>query len=217
MKMYIENGVPFELAYDWVSNGKYPVVTFDNYLFTEDFSVTTLDETPLVEGTDFLRILRSKDVSMKFGLDIFGGIVLLTTDTISLKLIGVASTPFVINYPDSVIDPYSVDPYAIGTPMTGGFNDLISMIDEITVSIPNIKGNTLPLYINANLNNPSKQLTVVSIRMNINFPTMVSTPPYVPIEEQYDPRLGFTSIDAMPLDSIQLRKLNSNPTILEVH
>lgn len=200
MFLYHENGIAYTEDWSWIDNGEYPIIQFDKYLFVDKFIVTDSDGNVLADGTDYRRILKSKDIYMKFNEDIFAGIVMLSTESVNLNINGLSSCDVNTNLPLSTTNPTTVMEYCDINPMAGDYNDLVGMIDELRILIPRMKGNDLPTYFNFNMGTASRSLSVTGISTNHNFPILDSVPPAVGEDNLASPRMGYQSIDSVPID-----------------
>lgn len=146
MLLYHESGVAYTTNWTWTDNGRYPIISFGRFVFKDRFTITR-DGVELVEDVDYIRVLKSKDTHMKFGVHVFGGVVILSTDSQSLDIFGVDSVELDETLPTSTDSPYTVNPWATTNPLTGSYQDMVDAVDELENLIPYIKGITLPKYV----------------------------------------------------------------------
>lgn len=163
MFLYYESGVAYTQDWTWYYNGEYPVITFGKFMFKERFHISK-NGVELVEGVDYKRILRSKDVLTKFGVDIFGGVVLLSKEAVTLDIFGVDSAQDCEVLPKSTTSPDTVIQFSTINPMDGSYQNVVDMINEIDLLMPYMTGVSLPMYTFMRLG---------AYRPKINFPSLI--------------------------------------------
>lgn len=201
MLLFHESGIGYTTSWEWVDNGRYPIISFGKFVFSNKFHISNSDGE-LKEGVDYIRILRSKDMEMKFGLEIFGAVVLLSTNSTTLDIYAVESTALTETLPKDTIDPYSAQLYANTNPMAGSYQDVINVVDEIEVLMVGFDGVTLPQYITHKLGTHRPILTD-------NYSITIKHDPHImegggdtyAKDALYTARSDYLSIDELPLDS----------------
>lgn len=201
MLLFRESGVGYTTEWTWVDNGKYPIISFGNFVFLDKFLITS-SGTPLVEGKDYIRILRSKQMEMKFGLDIFAGVVLLSTNSQVLDIYGVVSAEDADVLPIDTIDPYSVSLYSSVDPMDGSYQDVINIIDEIEILMPQFRGVDLPTYLKLKLGTVMPRLSqTIGISIAYHPIALRGIGDIEAMNSISSARSDMIGIDAIPLDS----------------
>ena len=211
MLLYHESGIAYTIDWNWRDNGEYPIISFGKFVFAERFHISR-NGVELVEVKDYIRVLRSKEVYMKFGVDIFGGVVLLDTKSTALDIYAVDSCLLQETLPISTTSPYTVATYSSTNPMDGSYQDVVDMIDELEKLIPYIRGVTLPIYIFMTLGTYIPRIKG-PVKFTLDFlPLAMST--YGDVAAKENPvaaRSDFLhGVDSIPADFITL-EYNTNP------
>lgn len=201
MLLFHESGIGYTTEWNWVDNTKYPIISFGKLVFLNKFHISK-GGVELKENVDYIRVLRSKEMEMKFGLELFGGVVLLSSNTTTLDIYAIESTSLDESLPQDTIDPYSVKMYTDSNPMAGSYQDVINIIDEIEVLMDDFSGVTLPQYIKAKLGTFAPRLNSnFGITINHHPSDMIGYGDTILKESEYSARADFMSIDSIPLDS----------------
>lgn len=183
----------------------YPVISFGKFVFVNKFFVIG-DGRKMVEGVDYIRVLRQKDVYIKFDIDIFAGIVMLRKDIVTIEVKSVKSDNCLEMLPNETSEPLKVNPYSSQTTLSGSYTEVVDIIDELTLTVPYIPGVSLPINIVAELvNNRSRGITDISFTFGNSNIILKENP--IPFNYNPDPslyittaaRMGITPMDMTPL------------------
>jgi len=146
MLRHFENGIRYVTDLTIEDTGANAIINFNRFVFLDRFYIEANGNT-LTEGVDYLRILKSREGKSKLGIDVFGGIVLLFTEAVTLSIYAVDSVEHQYSLPPTTLSPYTVIEYAPPGILTGSYDELVSSLDELNKLIPFIEGNTLPYYV----------------------------------------------------------------------
>ena len=210
MLLYHESGIAYTTNWEWVDNGEYPIISFGKFVFNDRFHVSR-NGVKLKEGKDYIRVLRSKDVYMKFGVEMFGGIVLLSPASVTLDIYAVDSCLLEESLPVSTINPNEIAVYSNTNPMDGSYQDVVNMIDELEKLMPYIQGVTLPIYVFMTLGRHIPTISLpIEFSMRFTPIGMDYTGDTGSKEFKTSARSDFLGIDALPLDAEYL-EYNTDP------
>ncbi len=204
MLLFHESGIAYITNWEWVSTGEYPIINFGSFVFAERFYIKS-GEAELVEGVDYIRILRSKDVFNTFGVEMFGGVILLSPVSTTLDIYAVDSCPLSVDTEVSVSVPEDYDVYSPIEPMDGSHDNVIDIINELTALIPYIEGVTLPQYVFTTLGRSIASLEYTNIEQTLDIQTFPSGQDEAVRTNLSSARSDFLpGADSIPLDSYQL-------------